>query len=152
MKREEIYAALLQQLAPLQNSPYNAAVVSRDWVSWEEAQDMPAVYLVPEEEVAVYERAKQFLRWTIHAMIWVYVQKQDDLTLGAQVLALLLDGVESALMPAVGNLMGPPAGVNTLGGLVHSVAINGPTVISPGYLGEIAVARVPVEILTANFQ
>lgn len=150
MKREAIYQALIDQLAPLKGAPYNVQVLSRDWLAWDNCPRQPAVFVVPEEELAAYDSAKIFIRWTIRVAVWVYVKKGSDTTLGVQVLTVILDGIEAILMPSAGRAMGPPPFVNSLGGLVSQLAINGPTVISPGYLGEQTVARVPIEIITAN--
>jgi len=151
VKREAIYQALLTQLQGLTAPPYSLAipVISRDWVAWDNCPNQPAIFLAPEEETAAYDSAKIFIRWTIRAALWVYVQKADDQTLGVQVLTVILDAIESVLMARAGSVQGPPPFVNTLGGLVNQLAINGPTVISPGYLGSQTVARVPIEIITA---
>lgn len=151
MIREPIYAALLTQLQGLTASPYNLAIptISREWVPWEQCQEQPAIFVVPEEEVALYERAKIYTKWTLKIALWVYVEKGDDATLGVQMLTAILDGIDAIVTVNTRNIQGQPIGVNTLGGLVTQCAINGPTVISAGYLGAQTVARVPIEIITA---
>lgn len=166
MTRWPIYAAILAQLQGLQQSPYSLPiqVISADWLPYEQCGDkQPAIFLAPEEEESHYERPKVFTRWTVHAYLWVYCQRPDpEATVGGlQTLTAILDGIEAILMPKPGNVS-PVApnvtatsvvpGVNTLGGLITPggyLAIQGATVISPGYLGNQLVARVPLEIVTA---
>lgn len=153
MKREPIYAGLLAQIQGLTSAPYSLAIptIARDFVPWTEVppEMQPAIYVVPEEELALYERAKIYTKWTLKIALWVYVQKGDDVTLGVQMLTAILDGIDAIVTVNTQNVQGPPVGVNTLGGLVAQVGINGPTVISAGYLGNQTVARVPIEIITA---
>jgi hypothetical protein len=151
--REPIYAALLAYIQQLTSAPYSLAIptISRGFKHWSQVppEEQPAIYVVPEEEAATYERAKIYTRWNLKIALWVYVQKGDDITLGVQMLTAILDGIDAVLTVNPANAQGPPAGVNTLNGLVTQCAINGPTIISAGYLENQTVARVPIEIITA---
>lgn len=153
MNREPIYAGLLAYIEGLQAAPYSLAIptFSRGFVPWSEVppEEQPAIYVVPEEELASYERVKLYTKWTLKISLWVYVQKQDQTALGVQMLTAILDGLDAILTVNTANVQGPPLGVNTLNGLVYQCAINGPTVISAGYLGDQTVARVPIEIIIA---
>lgn len=153
MKRQPIYDALIAQLQGIAAAPYSIPIdinnISEAWVPWDNVTNFPAVFVVPEEETAIYERSKIFIKWQLKVAIWVYAQTQGQ-QLGVQTLSVILDAIEKILMPQQATPLGPPLFVNTLGGLVHQLAINGPTQISPGYLGQVTVARVPVEIITAN--
>jgi hypothetical protein len=151
MKREPIYAALLSQLQGLTSAPYSLAIplIARDFIPWDACTEQPAIFLVPEEEIATYVREKIYTKWTLKIALWVYVQKGDDNALGVQMLTAILDGIDQVVTVNPQNIQGLPAGVNALGGLVVQCSINGPTVISAGYLGAQTVARVPIEIITA---
>lgn len=154
MQREPLYNAILAELQQLQGPQYVDTfpdqvhlVVSRGFVSWDEATIQPAIYLVPITEKAQYNSGLP-TKWLVTAELWVYV-RADTIAIGVQNLSMMLDAIDSILSPLGANA-GPQLFVNTLGGLAVYCAIQGAIEISGGFLnGQQAVARVPLEIMVA---
>lgn len=148
MNRELIYARLLATVEAIKLPPYDleVAVVSRDFKHWVDAADQPAIYVVQGNQIAKYRRGQPTV-WTLQAEIWVYTKKQGD-SLGVQVMNPILDALETIFAPA--TVPAPPNEyTNTLGGLVSHCALAGQIEVSGGYLGDQAVAAIPLEIVTA---
>jgi hypothetical protein len=152
MKRDAIYAALLAQLSTgLAAAPYNVSNVSRGFVHWEQCDVQPAVFIVPNKEVAEYVRGTP-VKWTLTPDLYVYVRWQDSVSQGVTALAQIMDGIDAVLSPTGANAA-PNAGqiVNTLGGLVQYCALRGAAEISGGFLNrQQTIARMPVEIVVAG--
>lgn len=149
MDREKVYNAVLAQMGVLLLPPFSLTIpeISRDFKHWNDAQIQPAIYLVQEKEDAL--RKVGFpTKWTLKPMMWIYARKDGD-TLGVQAINLILDGLDKAFSPAV--FPAPPSDyVNHLGGIVDRCSISGTIEIDGGYLGDQAVARVPLEIITTS--
>jgi hypothetical protein len=147
MQREPIYTAIVNQLTALTLPPYNLVkLVSQGFVTWDDAPQQPAIYVVPVTETAQYRMGLP-TKWMIHAEIWIYVYSTTA-SLGVQVLASILDAIDLIFSPVAAN--GQPTEVNTLGGLVSYCAIQGETNISGGFINQTqAVARLPLEVLVA---
>lgn len=154
MKREPIYDALLAQLQQLQTGTYITTwptmQVNLGFKTYEDTQIQPAVFLTPMKEQATYVRGLP-TKWMLFAEIWVYI-RSDTVSLGVQNLNALLDAIDAILSPLGANAgpMSDNGFVDTLGGLVQYVAIQGEVEISGGYLqNNQSVARIPLEILVA---
>jgi hypothetical protein len=157
MQRDPIYAALVNQLnaltlAPLTSQYGFVQVVSRGFVSWEQADAQPAIYVVPLTEKAEYKRGLP-TKWWFKLDLYVYVRWIDSVAQGVTALTQVMDGIDFVLSP-----MNPPnAGqgsdngfVNTLGGLCSYCALQGEAEISGGFLNrQQTVARMPMEIVVA---
>jgi hypothetical protein len=141
MNREPLYEAVFALLA--QAAPFKTA--SRRLRHWSavEAAEQPALFQVQKRETAKQAEGSPTL-WRAELDIYVYCQAPDDETAPTSVLNPLLDAIESALMPAGGDVA---AGTQTLGGLARHCWIAGAIETDEGALGGQAVAIVPIEIL-----
>jgi hypothetical protein len=151
--RETLYEALLNEVRKVNGPTYDLGVpvISRDFTHWADAAIQPAIYVVQENEIAQAVRGLP-TKWTRSATLWIYAKKDGD-TLAIQLLNPIVDAIEDMLAPVrmdgVTRNFPPGVNVNTLGGLVERVSINGNIEWSGGYLGDQAVAAVPLEIITA---
>jgi hypothetical protein len=151
VQRDPIYNALLVELQQLQVAPYNVKVVSRGFVPWENADQQPAIYIVPVTEEGIYKRGLP-TKWTIKLDLYVYARWKNSVVQGVTRLAEIMDGIDLILAP-VGPNAGPQGDngyVNTLGGLCSYCALQGAAQVSGGFLSQNqTIARMPVEILVA---
>lgn len=151
LQRDAIYAALLTQLQALLVAPYQAKVVSRGFIPWDQADIQPAIYIVPVTETTV--SAKGLPNKVLFKIdIYVYVRWTDSVAQGVTALAQVMDSIDYILSGEGpnGGYHGDNGFANTLGGLVQWCAFNGPAEISPGFLNKSqTVARMPLEIMFA---
>jgi hypothetical protein len=143
--REKLYNAVLAEVQTLQAPPnlLGIEVVSREFKHWDDAPQQPAIYIVQVAEAGEYQRGVP-IKWTVSIELWLYARKDGDV-LGVMKLNPILDALEKKFNPT-----GPPQNyVNTLNGVVQRCAISGTIEISGGWLGEQAVAMVPLVIVTA---
>lgn len=148
MNREAIAEAVLAQIRMLNEPPYNLAIpaITRRWKLWTEVSEQPYACPVSTLEVPTFARGLP-IKWTKHFDLWVYAKADGDI-LGETKLNAILNALEIIFAPAAVNAP-PNAYVNTLGGLVHRCALAGPTDIDGGYLGDQAIARMTLEVVTA---
>lgn len=152
MIREPIYAAIFQYLAGLTagGAPL-FATATRQLTTWEDVppESQPALLMQQEQEASQYVRGLP-TTWTGRVRVYIYVCTQsalDPSVVPAQLLNPLLDAVEAALAPD--KFPQDSDGVDTLGGLVSHMAIEGTIEIFQGDLGSEAVAVVPISFLVS---
>ena len=154
MQREPIYLALQNQLTALMVDPYNVLVVSRGWIHFDEADQQPAIYIVPKNERAEYKRGLP-TKWVMELDLYVYSKWSDSVNQGVSNLAILMDAIEYILSPVGPNSSQTTTGresnsVNSLNGLVVYCALQGVAEISGGFLNRgQTIARMPLEIMVA---
>jgi hypothetical protein len=148
MNREAIAEAILAQMRLLTEPPYDLVIptISREWQLWTDVREQPAVFPVSLLEAPTKIRGLP-IKWTLTYDLWVYARK-DGTVLGITKLNLVLDALETIFAPRAENAP-PNAYVNTLGGLVSSAMIGGPTELDGGYLGDQAIAKMTLEVVTA---
>jgi hypothetical protein len=148
VNREPIALAIIDQIKLLTEPPYDLDIptISRKWQIWSDVSEQPAIFTVPMLEVPTFVRGLP-TKWTATFDLWVYAKGDGDI-LGVQKVNAMLDALETIFAPSAVNAP-PNAYVNTLGGLVHRAALAGPTEIEGGYLGEQAVGKMTLEIVTA---
>lgn len=149
MNREQIAEAILAQIRLLNEPPYDLDVseISREFKHWDNVQEPRAIFIVPGQETPTKQRGLP-LKWSSVYDVWVYARK-DGNVLGVTNLNAMLDALEKIFAPAAVNAP-PNAYVNTLGGLVSSCMLGGPTEISGGYLGDQSIAMMTLEVVTAS--
>lgn len=141
--REPIYAALFSLL----QGAYAWKSSSRVLLHWSDTDrvNQPAMFMVQAgEQVIVETRQRAKLLMNVRVYIYAHSQTFDGDTPG-QILNTLLDAVTAALRPSV------VAETQTLGGLVHYARIEGAIETDEGFLGEQAVAIIPITMLTADY-
>jgi hypothetical protein len=147
--REPIYAAAYAFFAGLTagGSPL-FKTATRKGADWEKvaAEDSPALLFVQRDELA--ERKKGLpTKWTLKPELLVFVHtgaQTDPSVIPSQIINPLLDAIEASL-----TVDDPFNNACTLGGLVSHCAINGVIEIVEGSLGDEAVVRIPLDILTS---
>lgn len=145
--RETIWSAFFALLVPLRSSnggPFQ--VVSRRAIHYADAVAQPALYVLQRrDEAKVRDRGIPTI-WDLHAWLFIYarneINSQAPDSGGGQVLNPLIDAVEGALAPIAvqGN-------VQSLGGLVSRVVIDGQVEIDEGNLDNQSVAIIPIRIV-----
>jgi hypothetical protein len=160
MKRDAIYTALLNELSaltavPLQTDPNIppdfVRVVSRGFVTWDNADVQPAVYIVPVTEEAILKKGFPN-KYLFKVDLYVYVRWTDAVATGVTALAQVMDAIDTILSPIGGNAgpHGDNGFTNTLGGLCQWCGLSGAAEISGGFLNKNqTVARMPIEIMVA---
>lgn len=141
INREAIYSVLfvlLQNCAPFKTA-------SRRLVHWTDVDgtQQPALFLAQGAQISTQE-TRQPTKWLLKAEIYVYARTDGGAAPGP-LLNQLLDAIEAALAPSFPNV-NP---VQTLGGLVDKVWIDGAIETDEGTLGDQAVAIIPVSILAS---
>lgn len=144
--REQIYSALFSilqgaLLAPA--GPFNT--VSRRWLDPSQISpaDRPALYQVQKDELAATEVNGLPIRWqtTVDLVLYTSGDSSPNATPSTE-LNTLLDALEAAIRNAT------PALSQSLGGKVSHCRIEGKIQIVENVQGSIALAVVPVEIVT----
>jgi hypothetical protein len=105
------------------------------------AGNCPALFQIYKGETVEWT-AMQPLKRVMHLELVLYVHSGDKSFPTSSLLNPMIDAIEQAFGAS------DPGRVQTLGGLVKRVAINGKIETDEGLLGEYAYAIVPVEILT----
>ena len=140
MNREPIYQALFT----LASGSASFLTKSRRLRHWSEVSpsEMPALFMTQKTESAKTQTGLPTI-WTLSVDLYLYVESADVNVAPATLLNPLLD--------AITNLFDPPAqsGRQTLGGLVQYCRVNGNIETDEGILGNMAVAIIPIEVLTA---
>jgi hypothetical protein len=139
MTREPIYAALFARVA----GAAGFTVTSRKLKHIADISKggQPALYQVQAGERGEVQRGLP-TKWTLSAELWISAIGTSSAS-PSQALNPLLDAVVTALTP------NDPSNVLTLGGLVDHCWIAGQIEIHEGVLGDVALAVIPVDILTA---
>ena len=138
MNREAIYSALFDLVC---TAP-GLVTTSRKLKHWDDVgpSEMPALFQAQGQQTALQMTGLP-ARWELTAKLYLYVSTQGAVSPG-EVLNPILDAIATAL-----DLT--PIGPQTLGGLVHYARIEGTIETDEGTLGNLAVAIIPVKILTA---
>lgn len=140
MNREAIYSAVFSRLQTVAGF----TTVSRRVKHWADVPraEMPYVAMVQRREEAEGSRRGIPLRWNMLVDLYVYAFTPDPNVSPCTILNPLLDGVCDAFLPDV------PTSTITLAGLVYQCRINGAIETDEGTLGELAVALIPLSIVT----
>jgi hypothetical protein len=141
MNRENIYTALLNLVGSV--ADFNTE--SRRLKMWTDVApaDMPAVFVLQQNEQAETIRGMD-IKWTLRPEIYIYVSVGNDPNENPySILNPILDKVVDLF-----NYNKLQNGVQTLGGLVHSCKLNGGIETDGGVLGTVAIAIIPIEIIT----
>lgn len=142
MNREKIYAALYTVL----QGAYPWVTSSRVLLHWSDVapSQQPAMFMTQVGETAVVETHQPTV-YMLNVRVYIYARGQtQDGEHPSKVLNQLLDAVTDAMRPS------RAAEVLTLGGLVHYARIEGAIETDEGFLGEQAVAIVPITMLTVD--
>jgi hypothetical protein len=142
MNRELIYSTLFTLLKTVPNLNYT----SRRLRHWDDMGNgnMPAMFLMQGKETSTVKTGMPNI-WTLHAEVYVYINAGSDPNVVPY----------SILNPIVDNIIhlfdskNLQQGKQTLGGLVHTVKVNGTVENDGGALGPIAIAIIPLEITVA---
>ena len=139
---EQVFSALFAQLQ-------TASGITTFSRRLKQAKDV-----MPEESPAMYQVEGEFTShytpglppaWDLTAVLVVVVVQGDDTIPMSPPLNAAIDGITQALAPT------PPAGPQTLGGVVYSAAIDGKVDIFEGAASNTAVAFIPVRIQIQGF-
>lgn len=142
MNREAIYSSLFDLLS----NAYSWATASRVLLHWSDCDRLqqPAMFMVQAGEQAIVQ-TRQPTVYQMNVQVYIYAHSQTlDGENPSQILNKLLDAVTAAMKPS------RAAEVQTLGGLVQYARIEGAIETDEGFLGEQAVAIVPITILTVD--
>lgn len=143
MNREAIYTALFAKL----QGAYSWATSDRILVHWSDVAPIqqPAMFQTQVSEQAV-TITRQKTKWLLTAKIYVYAHAQTQNGVPpATIINTLLDAITNAMKPDNAVVE-----TQTLGGLVEYARIEGNIETDEGFLGEQAVAIIPISILTAD--
>lgn len=142
ISREPIYAALFARL----QACYPWVTSSRILKHWADvpAQLQPAMFMTQVGENAE-TISRQRPKWRLHVKAYVYMHAATQSgVIASQLLNPVLDAVSQALQPDY-----PTQESQTLGGLVSYARIEGNLETDEGFLGDQAVAIIPITLLTA---
>jgi hypothetical protein len=144
--REQIYSALFLVLQGTLLSPAGPfKTVSRRWQDPTQISpaDRPALYQVQKDELALTAVNGLPVNWRTTVDLVVYTSGDNDpAAVPSTELNSLLDATEAAIRSAVPGL------VQSLGGRVSHCRIQGKIEIVENVQGAVAMAIVPVEIVT----
>lgn len=106
----------------------------------------PAVFVTGTGETQLNKRIGQPGQWIIDTLVWVYVMSPDTNTPSAPALSSMLTLTRNAMSR---DKSGPGSVQNrqTLGGLVLDTWIEGKITTDNGFLGQQAVAKVPIRMI-----
>ena len=148
MLREPIYSALFSALQAALLTPAGPfQTVSRRWQDPAQISpsDRPALFQVQKEELASTSVSGLPLNWKLTLDLVIYSAGAiDSSTAPSTELNLLLDAVEAAVRSITPGL------AQTLGGKVTDCRIEGKIEIVENVQGSVALAVVPIEIITAE--
>jgi hypothetical protein len=142
MTREPIYSALFNLL----QSAYAWKKSSRILEHWSDVDrfNQPCMFMTQNGEQAVIQ-TRQPTVWVLNVRVFVYAHSQTfNGETPSIILNTLLDVIDSKMKPAYAA-----QDTQTLGGLVHYARIEGNIETDEGYLGEQAVAIIPITMLAA---
>lgn len=149
--REQIMAALYNVMQGLLTTaiptPGPFVTVSRKLRLWGDVDPtmQPALYLVEHKELPENTRRGLDDKNALLIRIFIYARADGDSVIGGTIINNLLDAVETILEPS-----DPSINVNTLGGLVNRLWIDGETIKDPGDIDGQALAVLPIKILMPN--
>lgn len=123
---------------------YLATRLLRHWADVQ-ASEQPCLFVAQGDEQSD-KRPGQMARWTLYPTVYVYVTAPDDRTPPGPALNALLGTIRAAMGP---DSSGPGRAQyrQTLGGLAFDAWIEGKIETDEGYLGQQAVAKVPIRII-----
>lgn len=137
--REQIFAALFAQVS---SSAFVTMSRRMQHYANVDSASQPALFQSEGKQTAAVVAGKP-TKWTFRAALAIYAHAQtanpDDLT---STLNDLVDGVVAALDRE------PATERQTLGGLVYDCRVQGDIETDEGFLGDQAVALIPIEIIT----
>ena len=142
--REPIYAALYNLVVShpaVKDQFVTTGRLLRLFAQTDQAS-MPALFFFQQGEDHVRDGKGIPDKRTLHCVFVLYCWTQDAGTLPATLANTLLDVIDDCL-----NQPGNPQNVQTLGGLVEHVYIEGRVQIAEGLLQEVTVVTVPIAIL-----
>jgi len=135
--REAAYSALFSRLSGIPG----VSTAERRLRHWSDVQPAEMPYLALAVAGQIAEPVKRLpTKWNLGADLYLYVQ--SDSSPPGPILNALLDKIDAALAPDVGQ------DTQTLGGIVSHAWIEGQVQTDEGTLGSIAVAVVPIRMLT----
>jgi len=143
MNREAIYTALFAKL----QGAYAWTTSDRILAHW---SDLPPVQQPAMFQTQIGEQAqtvtRQKTKWLLSVKVYVYAHAQTQNGVPpATIINTLLDAITNAMKPDNAVVE-----VQNLGGLVEYARIEGNIETDEGFLGEQAVAIIPISILTAD--
>jgi hypothetical protein len=135
--RESIYAALFELISGIEG----IVTSDRTLLHWADVPPVqqPALFQVQKTEDADYKFSLP-TKWSLYADIYIYAYAKDDGSSASQILNPLIDAVETAIMPEIGQ-------EQTLGGLVSHCRIVGRVETDEGVLGKQGVVIIPIGML-----
>lgn len=138
MSREAIFAALFAQIG----TATGFLTTSRTLLHWNDVppQAQPALFQSEGKQKAETVRG-QPTKWILEAELVIYVHAA---TCGTPDVVQALNAQVDAVIAALAR--DPMLGVQTLGGVVGDVRIQGDVVTDEGRLGQQAVALIPLEL------
>lgn len=143
MNREAIYTALFTKLQGAYAWKDSGRIL-RHWADVSPAEQ-PAMYMTQISEQAT-TTTRQKTRWLMSVKVYVYAYGQTEAGVPpATLINPLLDAITEAMKPD--NVV---VEVQNLGGLVEYARIEGGIETDEGFLGEQAVAIIPINIYTAD--
>ena len=135
--REAVYSALERLVEAIPG----VRTFGRRLKHWSDvdAGEQPAIYLVPDNQRV--ELKGHGLPPLLHMPVKLYLYNQNH-----------DPAQQNDLLDAIGQALVPPKGEEslTLGGLAHHCRIEGEIETDAGFLGEQAVAIIPIEILISE--
>jgi hypothetical protein len=140
MTRETVYAALFDKVKNLSGLKTS----SRRLIHWGDVApaSQPALFMVQKNETGEQRRGLP-TKWHLAVDFYLYSHSGGTpSSTPSQIQNPLIDAIETALAP-------DSTGFQTLGGLVSHAWISGPIETDQGFLGDQAVAIIPVDILTS---
>lgn len=142
MNREAIYSAVYARLQTV--AGFNT--VSRRVRHWVDVSfpEMPYVAMIQRREEPDGTRKGMPLRWILHVDFYIYTHSADPKSSPSVILNPMLDSVCAAYSGDV------PSNTILLGGVAHHCRISGSIETDEGTLGDIAVAIVPLIIVTPD--
>ena len=141
MSRNAIFSALFTKLSACASFATTSQRL-RHWSEISPAQQ-PALF-VPRGTETIHQVTGQPAITTLEAHVWIYATTTDPNVAPQTQINDLLDAITAAIAP-VGALT-----TQTLGGLVQHCWIDGPIETDEGSLGDQAVAKLTIKMLTTT--
>jgi hypothetical protein len=139
--REQIITALFTKIQTVMGT--SIRTYTRRLKLWDQVPKEQRPYLALVEHREDYTPTPRGIdsRNLLHCMVYIYIDAHDQTVIGGSVINNLLDTLDGVFSGLSG------VGVETLGGLVNRVWINGPVFKDPGDLDGDGLAIVPIQIL-----
>lgn len=142
MNRETIYAALFD----IVSNAYGWKTTSRILKHWQDLApiEQPACFMAQVGEEAI-RTTRLPAKWVLDVRLYLYTHAKTTVgEVPAVSINKAIDAIAASLKPV------PAVNTQTLGGLVEDARIEGQITTDEGYLGEQAVAIIPIKIITAD--